>query len=362
LGFNERSHFVVKHEADAFDNCKFHYEHDYQVHESEGNRNDPPSWVIPPTRRVTISTHCHTMIVSLPEEADPSHQGYPEYRAAIQKFRDRDDRDREPRGNDSPSLSNLHLRTQSVTASARSGKDRNQPAPVDPGQKAGRWAWVIFKDRVLGSGAHGEVREAFNSTTWQMAAAKIMRDGAKLAHDSKVLRSLTHPHVAKYIDEEQQGYTPEAPALIIEYCHLKDVAYQHTKSGNPLTEGEIFQVVTQTASALKYLHEMRVCHRDIKPYNILVRSRAHDRIQIAVTDFGIARVLESDDGLMSTYRQGIYECMAPEIHEYMAPEILGERTMSREKVDEKYDEKADIWSMGILIIYNGQGFQRLAPR
>jgi serine/threonine protein kinase len=81
-------------------------------------------------------------------------------------------------------------------------------------------------------------------------------------------------------------------------------------------------------SALKYCHANRVIHRDIKPENIML---TNDN-QIKLIDFGLSKLCQD---LVSSEMVGTGYYMAPEL--YVS---VGKCT---------YNEKVDIWSMGVLL-------------
>jgi calcium-dependent protein kinase len=75
------------------------------------------------------------------------------------------------------------------------------------------------------------------------------------------------------------------------------------------------------------MHKQNIVHRDIKPENILLVSQ--DSFKIKVCDFGLSTVVENE---------GLKDMVGTPY--YLAPEILRK---------EKYNEKCDIWSLGILL-------------
>ena len=85
----------------------------------------------------------------------------------------------------------------------------------------------------------------------------------------------------------------------------------------------------QIARALNYIHSKHICHRDIKPQNILVDPNTN-KVYLCV--FGSAKVLRKDEPNVA------YICS----RFYMAPELL--------LGNEKYDEGIDIWSFVCVIV------------
>lgn len=84
----------------------------------------------------------------------------------------------------------------------------------------------------------------------------------------------------------------------------------------------------QCFAALKYMHLQRIVHRDIKPENFLL-FKEDDHSNIKIIDFGLAAINKGSD-IMNKPNGTAY---------YIAPEVL--------KGD--YDNKCDIWSMGVVL-------------
>ncbi|RWA12106.1 hypothetical protein EKO27_g2993 [Xylaria grammica] len=189
----------------------------------------------------------------------------------------------------------------------------------------------------------------------------------------KILKKLLHPHIVALHDcVESKTHIN----LIMEYCELGDLSlfikkrdklithpatcdlarkYPSTP-GSGLNEVVIRHFLKQLASALQFLRESNLVHRDIKPQNLLllpsvayresnresrtILSGSRDSLIPAVglqslpmlklADFGFARVLPAT-ALAETL------CGSPL---YMAPEILRY---------ERYDAKADLWSVGTVV-------------
>lgn len=80
--------------------------------------------------------------------------------------------------------------------------------------------------------------------------------------------------------------------------------------------------------AVAYCHDKNIVHRDIKPENILLQNNQRDA-QLKIIDFGTSRYFKSDS-IMKKKLGTPY---------YIAPEVLSE----------KYNEKVDIWSCGVIL-------------
>jgi len=102
-----------------------------------------------------------------------------------------------------------------------------------------------------------------------------------------------------------------------------------------LEEAEMKYVIWNVMSGLKYLHSLHRIHRDIKSDNILLSKSG----EVKIGDFGFAVQLTEDLDYKRTTKLGTPYWMAPEV-------IKGK----------KYDYKADIWSVGILIYEMAEGY------
>ena len=70
-------------------------------------------------------------------------------------------------------------------------------------------------------------------------------------------------------------------------------------------------VAHQMCQALEYLHHANITHRDIKPDNILIKSR--DPLVVKLTDFGLSKVITNEDSFLKTFCGTLLYC-APEVY------------------------------------------------
>jgi serine/threonine protein kinase len=112
-------------------------------------------------------------------------------------------------------------------------------------------------------------------------------DLEKFQEQAYTLTHLEHPHIVRVVDF---GIEDDRPYLVMTYAPRGSLRQQHPK-GTLLALETIVFYVKQIASALQYVHNRRLIHRDIKPHNMLL---GPDN-QILLSDFGIAVTSQSID-------------------------------------------------------------------
>jgi len=174
-------------------------------------------------------------------------------------------------------------------------------------------------------------------------AAKIVRKARLqprdmrylLGEDGEVQLHLTmkHPHIVQLFEYFDEAATV---TLVLEYCQGGDlfdaiVAQSSKKSSRGFTEKQSVVATRHVLSALAYIHEQSVVHRDIKCENILLQHRdmaVEDNV-FKLCDFGFAA---HDKGEGLSDRLGSPDTVAPEV-------VVGTR----------YGTPADLWSTGVLV-------------
>eukprot|EP00072_Mus_musculus_P038681 XP_006509086.1 PREDICTED: inhibitor of nuclear factor kappa-B kinase subunit beta isoform X5 [Mus musculus] len=221
-------------------------------------------------------------------------------------------------------------------------------SPSLPTQTCGAWE---MKER-LGTGGFGNVIRWHNQATGEQIAIKQCRQELSPKNrdrwclEIQIMRRLNHPNVvaARDVPEGMQNLAPnDLPLLAMEYCQGGDLRRYLNQFENccGLREGAVLTLLSDIASALRYLHENRIIHRDLKPENIVLQ-QGEKRLIHKIIDLGYAK--ELDQGSLCTSFVGTLQ--------YLAPELLEQQ---------KYTVTVDYWSFGTLAFECITGFRPFLP-
>ncbi|XP_032497335.1 serine/threonine-protein kinase 33 isoform X2 [Phocoena sinus] len=194
--------------------------------------------------------------------------------------------------------------------------------------------------RILGKGSFGMVIEAIDKETetkWAIKKVSKEKAGSSavklLEREVTILKSVKHEHI---IHLEQVFETPKKMYLVMELCEDGELKEILDRKGH-FSENETRWIIRSLASAIAYLHNKGIVHRDLKLENIMVKSSFIDandemNLNIKVTDFGLAvkKQGRSEAMLQTT-------CGTPI---YMAPEVINAHD---------YSQQCDIWSIGVIM-------------
>ena len=154
-------------------------------------------------------------------------------------------------------------------------------------------------------------QSAGESVRGEINALKLLREG---------------PYVVRLLDVYTE---PDRTMMVQEIMRGGDLL-------DKLTEIEVYdprdaRKVTRTLlEAIDYCHKKRICHRDVKPENILLVNE-DDLTHIKIADFGCAKRITGPKCLKTL-------CGSPQ---YVAPELLTH--------EDGYDELCDMWSCGVVV-------------
>src|SRR5882724_10747066 len=188
-------------------------------------------------------------------------------------------------------------------------------------------------EREVGRGGVGVVYRAFDRERAGWVALKIIAvqgvdasEEARFVREGKLLESLDHPNIVKFV---ACGTVDETPYIVMEWLEGEDLSSRNRRA--PLGLRDALEVTRQIAAALDAAHRVGVIHRDIKPSNIFLvdDKSAPSGFLAKLVDFGVA--LENDARLTRT---GVVVGTPA----YMAPE--------QAKAETAVDARADIYSLG----------------
>lgn len=130
----------------------------------------------------------------------------------------------------------------------------------------------------------------------------------------KAIRSLNHPSIIKY-HAMYIALHRRTCYLVMDYIPqpcLSDYIYPESEDQAPLSEEEIKLIMRQLLEALRYLHSHKICHRDVKPDNVMYDRKS---ARIWLIDFGVSKLwMEKNVRKEMLTNTGTPDYKAPELH------------------------------------------------
>ncbi len=186
----------------------------------------------------------------------------------------------------------------------------------------------------IGKGGMANVYKAYQPSVDRYVAIKVLPSqlaesqefATRFHQEARIIAKLEHPHILPVFDYGESDGVAYFVMRYLDAGTLRD----KMEAKRPLPLNEIDRIFTQLADALSYAHSFGIIHRDLKPANALIDSHGN----IFLTDFGIARLLESASPRL-TQTDAIMGTPA-----YISPE---------QAQGQDVDQRSDIYSLGIIL-------------
>ena len=187
---------------------------------------------------------------------------------------------------------------------------------------------------VTGEGSFSEVYRVKRKSDGAVYAMKIVKMGKLSAKEKenalnevRILASVNHPNVIGYKEAFFED-SSNCLCLVMENADGGDLLMlinNHKKANTNFTEKQVWHFFIQIIRGLKALHDLKICHRDIKCANVFLTK---ERV-VKLGDMNVSRVAKG--GMMRTQTGTPY---------YACPEVWK---------DMPYDNRSDIWSAGCVL-------------
>ena len=139
-----------------------------------------------------------------------------------------------------------------------------------------------------------------------------------------IFKTMDHPNIVKLYET---FYEKNKVYILMELCTGGDLFDVFTsQDGGHFSEKRACLYIKKMISAINYMHNKGICHRDLKPENFVFENRS-DEAELKLIDFGLSKVYSGSD-----MHEVLGTCY------YVAPEVL----------NQNYDMKCDLWSIGII--------------
>jgi eukaryotic-like serine/threonine-protein kinase len=200
-------------------------------------------------------------------------------------------------------------------------------------------------ERLLASGAAGDVYQALHLGLGTHVAVKVLRPGGgetasirrrRFLREARVAARLRSPHVVRVFDVIAGEGDNDLTYIVMELLEGETLAERLQRDG-PLPIRDAVEFMRQAAHALGEMHDAGMIHRDVKPSNLFLEKGADGVHKVKLLDFGVAALrqpVSRDSGL--TFSEAFIGTPR-----YMAPEQV--------RSSKSVDARADVWALAVTL-------------
>ncbi|MDI1462608.1 serine/threonine-protein kinase [Catellatospora sp. KI3] len=180
---------------------------------------------------------------------------------------------------------------------------------LDPGVTlGGRYELATL----IARGGMGEVWRAQDTVLGRQVAVKVLLPNlaadpgfsARFRAEARAMAALSHPGIVEIYD---YGQADGIAYLVMQFVEGESLSSLVRRAG-PVEPGHAMRLMAQAARAIHAAHLQGIVHRDVKPANLLLRADG----RLALTDFGIARIVAGDRLTATGEIHGTASYLAPE--------------------------------------------------
>ncbi|XP_041924481.1 ribosomal protein S6 kinase alpha-3 isoform X5 [Alosa sapidissima] len=238
-----------------------------------------------------------------------------------------------------PPSANAHQLFRGFSFVAITSEDEGQPLPSSNmssivqmpqlHRNTSQFAEAYDMKEDIGVGSYSVCRRCVQKSTGMEYAVKIINKAKRdPAEEVEILlRYGQHPNIITLKDVYDDGRSVYLVTELLKGGELLDKILRQKF----FSEREASAVLHTITKTMEYLHSQGVVHRDLKPSNILYVDELGNPESIRICDFGFAKQLRAENGLLMT------PCYTAN---FVAPEVLKKQG---------YDAACDIWSLGVLL-------------
>lgn len=228
------------------------------------------------------------------------------------------------------------IQTTATTTTTNTTTTTSTAATMNGGNGTSEQTISYSAERIIGNGSFGVVFQAAVVETGEVVAIKkVLQDKRFKNRELQIMRQLVEDPHSNIVGLKHcfysQGEKPDELYLnlVLEYVAetVYSISRQHQKAKIALPLLYVKLYLYQLSRALSHIHSLGICHRDIKPQNLLVNPETQ---QLKLCDFGSAKALVKGEPNVA------YICS----RYYRAPELIFGST--------DYSTAIDVWSQGCV--------------